>query len=214
MRGAATKSMSDIVEERQQSSCPSAAAPLWAAARRAAGRSSRWLCCSLLTYGLGIARRSRLANGNCGTQPWGPAAKCPYSFFTDPCSGSYSKYLGRRSSRDISARIRGTNQQEHPWKGRESLLGLLSQLRPHGRSNRRTRRWERLCVIISLPERRHNRFRSQNSEHGTEPPRSPCPYTTEPKILCRLERIFPGHHCLRSLPSPFFASSREFWAGL
>src|SRR6266516_4112010 len=68
MRGAATKSMSDIVEERQQSRCPPAAAPLRAAAHRAAGRSSRWLCCSLLTYGLGIARRSRLASGPGGLQ--------------------------------------------------------------------------------------------------------------------------------------------------
>ena len=43
---AATKSMSDMVEERQQSRyAPFAAAPLRAAARRA-----RWLCCSLLTY--------------------------------------------------------------------------------------------------------------------------------------------------------------------
>jgi len=85
MRGAATKAMSDIVEERQQRRyAPFAAAPLRAAARRAAGRSSRWLCCSLLTYRPGIARRSRLASGNCGTQPWGPAAKCPYYFFTDP----------------------------------------------------------------------------------------------------------------------------------
>src|SRR6266545_5992201 len=32
----------------------------------------------------GIARRSRLASGNCAPQPWGPAAKCPYYFFTDP----------------------------------------------------------------------------------------------------------------------------------
>src|SRR6266540_4264419 len=38
MRGAATKAMSDIAEERQQSRCPPAAAPLRAAARRAAGR--------------------------------------------------------------------------------------------------------------------------------------------------------------------------------
>src|SRR6266540_1743160 len=45
-----------------------AAAPLRAAARRAAGRSSGWLCCSLLTYGLGIARRSRLASGPGGLQ--------------------------------------------------------------------------------------------------------------------------------------------------
>ncbi|PYU92748.1 MAG: hypothetical protein DMG08_11890 [Acidobacteria bacterium] len=43
MRGAATKAMSDIVEERQQSRyAPFAAGPLRAAARR--------LCCSLLTY--------------------------------------------------------------------------------------------------------------------------------------------------------------------
>src|SRR5436190_1794793 len=26
----------------------------------------------------GIARRSRLASGNCETQPWGPAAKCEF----------------------------------------------------------------------------------------------------------------------------------------
>src|SRR6266508_6286676 len=69
MRGAATKSMSDIVEERQQRRyAPFAAAPLRAAAHRAAGRSSRWLCCSLLPYGLGIARRSRLASGPGGQQ--------------------------------------------------------------------------------------------------------------------------------------------------
>src|SRR5438093_12507040 len=69
MRGAATKAMSDIAEERQQRRyAPFAAAPLRAAARRAAGRSSRWLCCSLLTYGLGIARRSRLASGPGGLQ--------------------------------------------------------------------------------------------------------------------------------------------------
>src|SRR5438874_1366930 len=54
MRGAATKAMSDIAEERQQRRyAPFAAAPLRAAARRAAGRSSRWLCCSLLTYRAG-----------------------------------------------------------------------------------------------------------------------------------------------------------------
>src|SRR6266545_530459 len=64
MRGAATKALSDIVEERQQSLyAPFAAAPLRAAAHRAAGRSSRWFCCSLLTYRPGIARRSRLAGG-------------------------------------------------------------------------------------------------------------------------------------------------------
>src|SRR5437667_4207551 len=58
MRGTATKSMSDIVEERQQSRCPPAAAPLRAAARRPAGfvaRSSH--------TAPGIARRSRLASG-------------------------------------------------------------------------------------------------------------------------------------------------------
>src|SRR5205809_646254 len=65
MRGAGTKAMSDIVEERQQSRCPPAAAPLRAAARRPAGfvaRSSH--------TAPGIARRSRLASG-----PGGPAAK-------------------------------------------------------------------------------------------------------------------------------------------
>src|SRR5216117_1410188 len=74
MRGAATKSMSDIVEDRQRSRyAPFAAAPLRAAARRPAGfvaRSSH--------TAPGIARRSRLASGNCGTQPWGPAAKCEF----------------------------------------------------------------------------------------------------------------------------------------
>src|SRR5438552_9907603 len=63
MRGAATKAMSDIVEERQQSRCLPAAAPLRAAARRPAGfvaRSSH--------TAPGIARRSRLASG--------PGAKC------------------------------------------------------------------------------------------------------------------------------------------
>src|SRR5213594_2930416 len=64
MRGAATKSMSDIVEERQQSRyAPFAAVPLWAAARRPAGfvaRSSH--------TAPGIARRSRLASGPGGQQ--------------------------------------------------------------------------------------------------------------------------------------------------
>ncbi|PYV03850.1 MAG: hypothetical protein DMG10_09925 [Acidobacteria bacterium] len=63
MRGAATKAMSDIVEERQQSRCPPAAAPLRAAARRPAGfvaRSSH--------TAPGIARRSRLASGPGGLQ--------------------------------------------------------------------------------------------------------------------------------------------------
>src|SRR5213083_2740688 len=63
MRGAATKAMSDIVDERQQSRCPPAAAPLRAAARRPAGfvaRSSH--------TAPGIARRSRLASGPGGLQ--------------------------------------------------------------------------------------------------------------------------------------------------
>src|SRR5439155_1293348 len=64
MRGAATKAMSDIVEERQQSRyAPFAAAPLWAAARRPAGfvaRSSH--------TAPGIPRRSRLASGPGGLQ--------------------------------------------------------------------------------------------------------------------------------------------------
>src|SRR6266508_4081406 len=63
MRGAATKAMSDIVEERQQSRCPPAAAPRRAAARRPAGfvaRSSH--------TAPGIARRSRLASGPGGQQ--------------------------------------------------------------------------------------------------------------------------------------------------
>jgi hypothetical protein len=33
------------------------------------GPQARWLCCSLLTYGPGIARRSRLASGPGGLQP-------------------------------------------------------------------------------------------------------------------------------------------------
>src|SRR5438874_4956043 len=32
------------------------------------GPQARWLCCSLLTYSLGIARRSRLASGPGGQQ--------------------------------------------------------------------------------------------------------------------------------------------------
>jgi len=64
MRGAATKAMSDIVEERQRSRyAPFAAAPLRAAARRLAGfvaRSSH--------TAPGIARRSRLASGPGGLQ--------------------------------------------------------------------------------------------------------------------------------------------------
>src|SRR2546425_10732141 len=64
MRGAATKAMSDIVEERQQRRyAPFAAAPLRAAARRLAGfvaRSSH--------TAPGIARRSRLASGPGGLQ--------------------------------------------------------------------------------------------------------------------------------------------------
>src|SRR5437867_12337256 len=63
MRGAATKAMSDIVEERQRSRCPPAAAPLRAAARRLAGfvaRSSH--------TAPGKARRSRLASGPGGLQ--------------------------------------------------------------------------------------------------------------------------------------------------
>src|SRR6266542_3338250 len=64
MRGAATKAMSDIAEERQQRRyAPFAAAPLRAAARRPAGfvaRSSH--------TAPGIARRSRLASGPGGQQ--------------------------------------------------------------------------------------------------------------------------------------------------
>ena len=64
MRGAATQAMPlCIVEERQQSRCPPAAAPLRAAARRPAGfvaRSSR--------TAPGIVRRSRLASGPGGQQ--------------------------------------------------------------------------------------------------------------------------------------------------
>src|SRR6266480_4276685 len=84
MRGAATKAMSDIVEERQQSRCPPAAAPLRAAARRPVG-----LCCSLLTYRPGYC--SSLAPRQ---RAWGPAAKCSYYFLTDPSlsRGAGGKY--------------------------------------------------------------------------------------------------------------------------
>src|SRR6266540_4038624 len=72
MLGGATQAMPlCIVEERQQRRRPLAATPLGAAAHRAAGRSSRWLCCSLLTYHTGhtgYARRSRLASGPGGQQ--------------------------------------------------------------------------------------------------------------------------------------------------
>src|SRR5204863_294899 len=50
-RGAATKQMP--ARRRAPSGC---------------GPQARWLCCSLLTYGLGIARRSRLASGPGGLQ--------------------------------------------------------------------------------------------------------------------------------------------------
>src|SRR5213078_5039397 len=85
MRGAATKAMSDIVEERQRSRCPPAAAPLRAAARRLAGfvaRSSH--------TAPGIARRSRLASGPGGLQqnvklflrePLGGSMRCALRWF-------------------------------------------------------------------------------------------------------------------------------------
>ena len=63
MRGAATKTPSDIVEERQQSRRPPAAASVRSAARRPAGfvaRSSH--------TAPGSARRSRLASGPGGQQ--------------------------------------------------------------------------------------------------------------------------------------------------
>ena len=50
-RGAATKQMP--ARRRAPSGC---------------GPQARWLCCSLLTYGPGIARRSRLASGPGGQQ--------------------------------------------------------------------------------------------------------------------------------------------------
>ena len=91
--------MSDIVEERQQSRCPPAAAPLRAAARRTAGfvaRSSH--------TAPGIARRSRLASGPGGLQqnvklflrePYAPSApfqgaqayvKKDVGVFTESCT--------------------------------------------------------------------------------------------------------------------------------
>src|SRR5512136_2417813 len=64
MRGAATQSISVyIVEERQRSRCPPAAAPLRAVARRPAGFVAR----SSHTTPR-IARRSRLASGPGGLQ--------------------------------------------------------------------------------------------------------------------------------------------------
>src|SRR5437667_1050396 len=85
MRGAATKAMSDIVEERQQRRCPPAAAPLRAAAPRPAGfvaRSSH--------TAPGIARRSRLAIGPGSLQqnvklflrePLGGSMRCAVRWF-------------------------------------------------------------------------------------------------------------------------------------
>src|SRR5206468_7506241 len=68
MRGAATKSMSDIVEERQQRRyAPFAAAP------SGCGPQARWHCCSLLTYRPGYS--SSLAPRQ---RAWGPAAKCEF----------------------------------------------------------------------------------------------------------------------------------------
>ena len=66
MRGAATKAMSDIVEERQQRRCPPAAAPLRAAAPRPAGFVAR--SSHTAPDAPGIARRSRLASGPGGLQ--------------------------------------------------------------------------------------------------------------------------------------------------
>src|SRR5207249_7995744 len=43
------------------------------------GPQARWLCCSLLTYRAGYC--SSLAPRQ---RAWGPAAKCPYYFVTDP----------------------------------------------------------------------------------------------------------------------------------
>src|SRR5437867_1361545 len=56
MRGAATKAMSDIVEERQRSRCPPAAAPLRAAARRLAGCVARSLHTAADAAGMLVAR--------------------------------------------------------------------------------------------------------------------------------------------------------------
>ena len=71
MLGGATQAMAlCMVEERQQRRRPLAAAPLRAAAHRAAGRSSRWLRCSLLTYrtgapGMLVARALPAGLGAC-----------------------------------------------------------------------------------------------------------------------------------------------------
>src|SRR5438552_14595515 len=77
MRGAATQAMPVcIVEERQQSRCPPAAAPLRAAARRPAGGVAR---------SLHTAPAHRVCSSLAPCQrAWGPAAKCTPYFLTGP----------------------------------------------------------------------------------------------------------------------------------
>src|SRR5438552_16016267 len=62
MRGAATKAMSDIVEDPELRS---------GRAPPGCGPQARWLCCALLTYRPGYC--SSLAPRQ---RAWGPAAKC------------------------------------------------------------------------------------------------------------------------------------------
>ena len=74
MRGAATQAMSVcIVEERQRSRCPPAAAPLRAAARRPAGFVARSLHTTRVCSSLAPRQRA-----------WGPAAKCKRYSLTGP----------------------------------------------------------------------------------------------------------------------------------
>src|SRR5438874_13558252 len=120
MRGAATKAMSDIVEERQQKPIRAlAAAPLWAAARRLRGAGSRWLrgavsrwlWCSLLTYRPGYS--SSLDASPAGL---GASSKCPYYFFTDPYWLSVRwqrrRMTGRTSRRRYATRFIGNPAEE------------------------------------------------------------------------------------------------------
>src|SRR5438874_8009782 len=50
----------------------------------------------------GIARRSRLASRNCGTQPWGPAAKCEViSARALTCAGAHPKHMRGTSGENL-----------------------------------------------------------------------------------------------------------------
>src|SRR5881392_4249390 len=86
MRGAATKSMSDIVEERQQRRyAPFAAAPLLAAARRPAGFVAR---SSHTAWVLLVARA--LPAGTAGRSPGGLQQNVKL-FLREPLIGPFCK---------------------------------------------------------------------------------------------------------------------------